>query len=91
MVFPSPLDARISSAASRSAIVFSVRARAKLISQRMASAVRRSGRTSTGTCSEAPPTRRLFTSTAGLALATACLNTVTPGWPVRSSIMSIAE
>ena len=37
------------------------------MSQRMASAVRRSGRTSTGTWSEAPPTRRLFTSSAGLA------------------------
>ena len=59
--------------------------------QRMARAARRSGRTSTGTWSEAPPTRRLFTSSAGLALLTACLKTVTPGWPVRSSIMSIAE
>src|ERR1043165_8534432 len=49
IVSPSPFEARISSAASRSAIVFSLRARLYRISQRMASAVRRSGRTSTGT------------------------------------------
>jgi small subunit ribosomal protein S7 len=58
---------------------------------RMANAVRRSGRTSTGTWSEAPPTRRLFTSSVGLELLTACLKTATPGCPVRSSIRSMAE
>jgi hypothetical protein len=41
--------ASTSSPARRSSIVFSLRARAALISQRMASASRRSGRTSTGT------------------------------------------
>ncbi len=60
------------------------------MTQRMASAVRRSGRTSTGTWYVAPPTRRLFTSTTGFTFVSACLNTFTPGCPVFSSTMSIA-
>jgi hypothetical protein len=43
------LLAAITSAASFSAIDFSLRPRENVISQRIASAVRRSGRTSTGT------------------------------------------
>jgi len=46
---PRELTASINSPARRSSIVFSLRARAALISQRMANASRRSGRTSTGT------------------------------------------
>src|SRR5438034_5648231 len=84
MVSPSPFEARISSAASRSAMFFSRRARLNEISQRMPSAVRRSGRTSTGTWYVAPPTRRDFTSSAGFTFDSACLNTFTPGCPVRS-------
>ena len=49
------------------------------VGRHIASAVRRSGRTSTGTWYVAPPTRRLFTSTTGLRLASACLKTLTPG------------
>ena len=60
------------------------------MSQRIASAVRRSGRTSTGTWYVAPPTRRLFTSTTGFRFDSACLNTFTPGWLVRLSTRSIA-
>ena len=46
---PSPFEARITSAANRSDIVFSRRDRLYWINHRMPSAVRRSGRTSTGT------------------------------------------
>ena len=39
----------------------------------------------------APPTRRLFTSTAGLRFVSACLKIVTPLWAVRVSTRSIAS
>ena len=58
--------------------------------QLMARAVRRSGRTSTGTWYVAPPTRRLLTSTTGLRFVSACLKTVTPVCDVRASTRSIA-
>ena len=50
-------------------------------SQRIASAVRRTGRTSTGTWKFAPPTRRLFTSTIGFELASAWLKTSSGSLP----------
>ena len=50
---------------------FSAASRELLISQRMASAWPRSGRTSTGTWYVAPPTRRERTSTAGRTLVSA--------------------
>ena len=66
IVLPSPFDASTSSAARRSAIVFSVRARENEINQRIASAARRSGRTSTGTWSEARDPYLLETSVPGI-------------------------
>ena len=51
--------------------MFSPRLRAASITQRIASAMRRDERTSTGTWYVAPPTRRDFTSTAGATLLSA--------------------
>src|SRR5437667_6525807 len=61
------------------------------MSQRIASAVLRSGRTSVGTWYVAPPTRRERTSISGDALFIAFLNISSPGWPVRSCAVSIAS
>jgi len=52
-------------------IEFSPRLRAASMTQRIASAMRRDERTSTGTWYVAPPTRRDFTSTAGATLLSA--------------------
>ena len=60
-----------SSAASLRGIEFSLRLRAASITQRIANAIRRDARTSTGTWYVAPPTRRDFTSTAGATLPSA--------------------
>src|SRR4029079_10878577 len=58
-------EASISSPASLRGMVFSPRLRAESISQRIASAMRRDWRPSTGTWYVAPPTRRDLTSTDG--------------------------
>jgi hypothetical protein len=79
-----------SSDANRSCIVFSGRDRAKPTNQRIESEVRRSGRTSTGTWYVEPPTRRDFTSRAGLTLSTACLNSLSGSCFARSAMMSSA-
>src|SRR5256885_4189898 len=63
----------------------SERRRAAVIIQRIASDVRRSGRTSTGHWSVEPPTRRDFTSTAGLTLSMAVLNILSASCLLRSS------
>ena len=78
---PRPSDASISSPASRAPIDFSPRLRAASRSQRIASATRRTGRTSTGTWKFAPPTRRLFTSTIGFAFCSACVKTSSGSLP----------
>src|SRR5262245_19849507 len=64
----------------------SARRRAAPITQRMASDVRRSGRTSTGTWYVEPPTRRDFTSTAGFTLSMAVLNIFKASCLLRSSM-----
>src|SRR5438445_9782725 len=61
------------------------RRRAAPMTHRMASDVRRSGRTSTGTGSAAPPTRRDLTSTAGFTLSIADLNILSASCLLRSS------
>src|SRR4051794_33745531 len=66
-------EASSNSAASRWPIDFSPRFLAASRSQRIASAIRRTGRTSTGTWKFAPPTRRLLTSTIGREFASARL------------------
>src|SRR5512147_1411357 len=71
----------MSSAASRAPIDFSPRLRAASRIQRIASAIRRTGRTSTGTWKFAPPTRRLFTSTIGREFASAVLKTSSGSLP----------
>src|SRR6266850_357090 len=82
---PRLLAASSSSAASFSDMLRSARRRAAPITQRMASDVRRSGRTSTGTWYVEPPTRRDFTSTAGLTLSMAVLNIFSASCLLRSS------
>src|SRR5262245_13038226 len=72
-------------------MLFSARRRAAPIIQRMLSAVRRSGRTSTGTWYVEPPTRRDLTSTAGLQLSTAALKSFRASCLARSSIVDIAS
>src|SRR5690625_6998085 len=72
-------------------MVRSPRLREASINQRIESAIRRSGRTSTGTWYEAPPTRRLFTSTAGFTFSTAVWKTSKGSSPlVFSEIKSSA-
>src|SRR5438874_10129225 len=63
----------------------SARRRAAPMTHRMASDVRRSGRTSTGTWYVEPPTRRDLTSTAGLTLSMAVLNILSASCLLRSS------
>ena len=69
---------------------FSPRLRAASRSQRIASAVRRTGRTSTGTWKLAPPTRRLFTSTIGREFGSAWLKTSSGSLPPFFAIESNA-
>src|SRR6266850_3703578 len=88
---PRLLAASSSSAASLSAMLRSERRRAAVIIQRIASEVRRSGRTSTGTWYVEPPTRRDFTSTAGLTLSMAVLNIFSASCLLRSSTAVIAS
>src|SRR5262249_30863172 len=88
---PSPLPASISSAASRSDIVFSRRWRAYPTIQRIASVVALRGRTSTGTWYVAPPTRRLFTSSTGRTFSTARLTLPPRSVPVLRSISASAS
>jgi hypothetical protein len=57
----------------------------------MASDVRRSGRTSTGTWYVEPPTRRDFTSTAGLTFSMAVLNILSASCFDRSSTAASAS
>src|SRR5262245_7959707 len=87
---PRLLAASRSSAANRSCMLFSGRYRANATSQRMDREVRRSGRTSTGTWYVEPPTRRDFTSRAGLTLSTACLNSLSGSCFARSAMRSSA-
>ena len=61
------------------------------MSHRMLSAVRRSGRTSTGTWYVEPPTRRDLTSTAGLQLSTAALKSLRASCFARSSMAPMAS
>src|SRR5207249_11777404 len=72
-------------------MVRSGRFRANPTIHRMESEVRRSGRTSTGTWYVEPPTRRDFTSRAGLTLSTACLNSLSGSCLTRSPISSSAS
>jgi len=69
----------------------SARRRAAPMTHRMASDVRRSGRTSTGTWYVEPPTRRDFTSTAGLTLSMAVLNIFSASCLLRSSTAVMAS
>src|SRR5437660_2893199 len=69
----------------------SARRRAAPMTHRMASDVRRSGRTSTGTWYVEPPTRRDFTSTAGLTLSMAVLNIFSASCLLRSSTAIMAS
>ena len=80
----------MSSAARRWPIDFSPRLRAASRSQRIASAVRRTGRTSTGTWKLAPPTRRLFTSTIGREFDSAWVKTSSGSLPPFLAIDSNA-
>src|SRR5947209_6754010 len=72
-------------------MVFSPRSLAYSISQRMASATRRSWRTSTGTWYVAPPTRRLFTSRTGFTLSRAFLKVFSGSSLVRCCTRSSAR
>src|SRR5213594_4216423 len=69
----------------------SARRRAAPMTHRIASDVRRSGRTSTGTWYVEPPTRRDFTSTAGFTLSMAVLNIFSASCLLRSSTAIMAS
>src|ERR1700710_884073 len=84
---PSPFDAAITSARGFSGIDFSLRSREYEINQRIANAVRRSGRTSTGTWYVAPPTRRLFTSRRGFTLSNA-LRKISKGSSLKRALIT---
>src|SRR6185369_12893681 len=88
---PRLLAASRNSAASLSAMLRSGRRRAAPMTHRMARDVRRSGRTSTGTWYVEPPTRRDFTSTAGLTLSMAVLNIFSASCFDRSSTEVMAS